>query len=74
MKNVDILDSLGEPSHIAEERTTLEKILTVLRKAQKVLKKDPDLASSSLLDDDDDKYMQKLRDQDKTKAQAQQLQ
>lgn len=33
MKNVEILDQLGEPPHIAEERNTLEKILAVLRKA-----------------------------------------
>lgn len=68
MKNSEILNQLGEPPHIAEERKTLENILTVLRKAQKVLKKDPDLASSSLMNDNDE-YMTKLKEQDSRKSQ-----
>lgn len=71
MKNVEILDQLGEPPHIAEERKTLEKILGVLRKAQKVLKKDPDLASSSLMNDNDE-YVNKLKEQDSRKTQQSQ--
>lgn len=41
------MTELGEPTHIAEERETIQKTLLVLRKAQKVLKRDPDLASGS---------------------------
>lgn len=39
------LNLLTEPSHIREERDTVSKTLTILKKAQKVLKRDPDLAS-----------------------------
>lgn len=39
------MQKLGEPPHIAEERKTISDTLNVLRKAEKVLKKDPDLAS-----------------------------
>jgi len=47
MKNEELMTVLGEPSHIAEERETIQKTLLVLRKAQKVLKRDPDLANST---------------------------
>ena len=33
---------LGEPSHVTNERTTINGILKVLKNAQKVLKKDPE--------------------------------
>jgi len=36
---------IGEPAHIAEERETINKTLAVLKKANKILKRDPDLAS-----------------------------
>eukprot|EP00331_Platyophrya_macrostoma_P003937 CAMPEP_0176413694 /NCGR_PEP_ID=MMETSP0127-20121128/4845_1 /TAXON_ID=938130 /ORGANISM="Platyophrya macrostoma, Strain WH" /LENGTH=665 /DNA_ID=CAMNT_0017793511 /DNA_START=36 /DNA_END=2033 /DNA_ORIENTATION=- len=39
-----IMSLLGEPPHITAERETLSKVLDVLRKAKKVLSKDPDLA------------------------------
>jgi len=38
---------IGEPPHIREERETINKTLAVLKKANKVLKRDPDLASYS---------------------------
>lgn len=37
---------LGEPSHIVEERRTINNTLHILRKAEKALKRDPDLASA----------------------------
>jgi hypothetical protein len=45
MKNEEEMAKLGEPSHIAEERKTIKATLAVLRKAEKVLKRDPDLAT-----------------------------
>jgi len=40
IKNQELLDSIGEPPHIAEERETINKTLATLRKAQKILKTD----------------------------------
>jgi len=36
------MEMLGEPSHVTNERTTINGILKVLKNAQKVLKKDPE--------------------------------
>jgi len=33
MKNEELMTVLGEPTHIAEERETIQKTLMVLRKA-----------------------------------------
>jgi hypothetical protein len=38
------MEMLGEPAHVTHERVTINGILTVLKNAGKVLKKDPDLA------------------------------
>jgi hypothetical protein len=36
------MEMLGEPSHITNERNTINQILNVLKNARKVLKKDPE--------------------------------
>lgn len=41
-KNEELLNTLGEPPHIAAERETLNKVLGTLRKARIVLTKDPE--------------------------------
>jgi len=33
MKNEELMNLLGEPAHVAEERETIQKTLLVLRKA-----------------------------------------
>lgn len=43
-KNEEIMEMLGEPAHVTHERNTIKTILKVLKNAQQVLKKDPDLA------------------------------
>jgi len=52
----EIVALLGEPEHIRLERETILNTLNILEKAQKVLKRDPDLAvySSNYESDDDD--------------------
>jgi hypothetical protein len=42
MKNELIMDMLGEPTHVTNERITINAILNVLKNARKVLKKDPE--------------------------------
>lgn len=61
MKNEEIMDLLGEPAHIAEERATINKTLETLKKAQKVLKRDPDLASLPKMTMDDNKNRNETR-------------
>lgn len=46
------MNLLGEPPHVAEERETVNKTLEVLKRAQKVLKRDPDLATVPRFDED----------------------
>ena len=37
-----ILDTLGEPKHIHERRTTLQEIIKTLKESLKVLQRDPE--------------------------------
>eukprot|EP01016_Furgasonia_blochmanni_P039369 TRINITY_DN4881_c0_g2_i13.p1 TRINITY_DN4881_c0_g2~~TRINITY_DN4881_c0_g2_i13.p1 ORF type:complete len:725 (+),score=184.79 TRINITY_DN4881_c0_g2_i13:160-2334(+) len=53
-RSQEIMTLLGEPSHVTAERDTLTKILNILKKAQKVLKKDPDLAPGLRVDDEEE--------------------
>eukprot|EP01015_Nassula_variabilis_P025044 TRINITY_DN483_c0_g2_i2.p1 TRINITY_DN483_c0_g2~~TRINITY_DN483_c0_g2_i2.p1 ORF type:complete len:647 (+),score=143.12 TRINITY_DN483_c0_g2_i2:65-2005(+) len=53
-KSFAIMESLGEPAHVAQERETLSRTLETLKKAQKVLKKDPDLAVTMKETEEDD--------------------
>jgi len=41
-ENEAILDSLGEPKHITERRTTLQAIINTLKESLKVLQRDPE--------------------------------
>lgn len=43
MRSEDSLGSIAEPSNIAEERETINKTIEVLQKANRVIKRDPDL-------------------------------
>lgn len=41
-KNQNIAEALGEPKHVTEERKTLNKTLEAMKKAIKILQRDPE--------------------------------
>jgi hypothetical protein len=41
-KNTQIAEALGEPKHVTEERKTIQKTLEAMRKAIKILQRDPE--------------------------------
>jgi vacuolar protein sorting-associated protein 1 len=45
-KNESLTKSLGEPERVAEERKSLTSTLETLRKAIKVLQRDPDISNT----------------------------
>eukprot|EP01017_Pseudomicrothorax_dubius_P043096 TRINITY_DN7122_c0_g1_i1.p1 TRINITY_DN7122_c0_g1~~TRINITY_DN7122_c0_g1_i1.p1 ORF type:complete len:726 (+),score=211.30 TRINITY_DN7122_c0_g1_i1:59-2236(+) len=53
-KNPMIFKMIGDPEHIINERDNLHKKLETLKKAQKVLKRDPDLAVMPVFEDTGD--------------------
>ena len=64
--------SLGEPERVAEERKALNATLETLRKAIKVLQRDPEIAGSALGEDELEEQlkidsMQRKRDEEQKK-------
>jgi hypothetical protein len=57
-QNPQLSKSLGEPEAVSERRKSLANILKVLQDALKVLQRDPDIANSSLGDDDLERALQ----------------
>lgn len=51
-KNEQLAKSLGEPERVAEERKSLNTTLETLKKAIKVLQRDPDISNSSFGEDE----------------------
>jgi len=51
-KNEQLQKSLGEPERVAEERKSLSAILETLRKAIKVLQRDPDITNTAFGEDE----------------------
>jgi len=45
--NDTVLNLLSEPSHISQERESISQQLEILRKAEKILKHDPNLAAQA---------------------------
>ena len=51
-KNESMTKSLGEPERVAEERKSLTATLETLRKAIKVLQRDPDISNTAYGEDE----------------------
>ena len=51
-KNESMTKSLGEPERVAEERKSLTTTLETLRKAIKVLQRDPDISNTAYGEDE----------------------
>lgn len=51
-KNESLTKSLGEPERVAEERKSLNTTLETLKKAIKVLQRDPDITSTAYGEDE----------------------
>jgi len=51
-KNEQLQKSLGEPERVAEERKSLSSTLETLKKAIKVLQRDPDITSTAFGEDE----------------------
>lgn len=51
-KNENMSKSLGEPERVAEERKSLNATLETLRKAIKVLQRDPDITNTAFGEDE----------------------
>lgn len=51
-KNEQLTRSLGEPERVAEERKSLTTTLETLKKALKVLQRDPDISNTAFGEDE----------------------
>jgi len=51
-KNDSLAKSLGEPERVAEERKSLNATLETLKKALKVLQRDPDITNTAFGEDE----------------------
>jgi len=51
-KNDNLAKSLGEPERVAEERKSLNSTLETLKKALKVLQRDPDIGNTAFGEDE----------------------
>ena len=51
-KNETLTKQLGEPERVAEERKSLNNTLATLKKAIKVLQRDPDITNTAFGDDE----------------------
>lgn len=51
-KNEQLTKSLGEPERVAEERKSLNATLDTLKKALKVLQRDPDITNTAFGEDE----------------------
>jgi hypothetical protein len=51
-KNEQLTKSLGEPERVAEERKSLNATLETLKKALKVLQRDPDITNTAFGEDE----------------------
>lgn len=51
-KNESLTKSLGEPDRVAEERKSLNTTLDTLKKALKVLQRDPDITNTAFGEDE----------------------
>lgn len=74
-KNDQMTKSLGEPERVAEERKSLNATLETLKKALKVLQRDPDITSSAFGEDELEEQlrldsMQRRNDEESKKRSA----
>jgi len=71
-RSESILNCLSEPAHITTERENIKKQLATLRKAEKILKHDPNLASQAEGIEDEiakqEAELKRLEDDKKKKA------
>jgi vacuolar protein sorting-associated protein 1 len=70
-KNENLTKSLGEPERVAEERKSLNATLDTLKKALKVLQRDPDITNTAFGEDELAEELRMEAERRRREAQAQ---